>query len=251
MQLKLQTTESSPKTPLKRANGRISSREIGLLVIWAALYAICLFLPFSQFIGGAGFITFSIVILPIYCKMLKPIPAMLAGVIGMTIAASIGAALVPVYGIFSFVIPLVAGFLGSIAFHYRWGPLLGVGFLTVCGYLYAAYSSGTLLWLVPYAAAIVGGIIASLVHFYKGKGGVWSKASWFIVTGCCIYLTTMIENATMNLGSVFILKLPGPLWTVITPASILERIFALAISFALITALWSRFRGKLSELAYE
>ena len=169
----------------------------------------------------------------------------------MAIAASVGAAIVPVYGVFSFAMPLVAGLLGSLAFHYRWGAVSGIIFLAACGYLYAAYSGGTLLWLVPYAAAIAAGVVAVLLYFHKGKSGIWSKTSWYVITGCCVYLTTMIENATMNLGSVFILKLPGDLWTVITPVSALERVIAWALAFAILTALWSRFKGKLGELAYE
>ena len=234
-----------------KQNKKISSRELSLAVVWAALYAVSFFLPFSQFIGGAAFITVSIIILPVFCKFLKPIPAIIAGIIGIAIAASVGAGLAPVYGLYSFVIPLISGLLGSLAFHYRWGAIPGVAFLGICGYLYAAYSGGTLLWLIPYAAAIAGAIFGLLIYAHKGKSAIWSRTSWIIVTGCFIYLTTMIENSAMNLGSIFILKIPGPLWTVITPVSILERVITLAISLSLLTALWSRFRGKLSELNYD
>jgi hypothetical protein len=249
MHLKTNTSESTLK--IKETNRRISTREISLMAVLAALYAVSFFLPFSQFIGGAAFITFSIIILPILCKFLRPIPAMVAGVIGMAIAASVGVGLAPVYGLYSFAIPLVAGLLGSLSFHYRWGAIPGIAFLAVCGYLYAAYSGGTLLWLVPYAAAIIAAIIGLLVYNDKRKSAVWNRTSWIVIIGCFIYLTTMIENATMNLGSIFILQLPGPLWTVITPVSILERVITLAIVLTLLTALWSRFRGKLKELNYE
>ncbi len=247
--MKTNTSDSTLK--IKKNNKRISTREISLTAVLAALYAVSFFLPFSQFIGGAAFITLSIIFLPILCKFLRPIPAMVAGVIGMAIAASVGAGLAPVYGLYSFAIPLVAGLLGSLSFHYRWGAIPGIAFLAVCGYIYAAYSGGTLLWLVPYAAAMIAAVFGLIIYNHKGKSAVWSRASWIAVTGCFIYLTTMIENATMNLGSVFILQLPGPLWAVITPVSILERIITLAIALLVLTALWSRFRGKLRELNYE
>ena len=99
----------------------LDTRQVAMTAIWAAVYAVALLIPFSQFIGGAGFITLGIIMVPVFCKMLKPVSAMVAGVFGMVIAASIGAAIVPVYGLFSFVIPLTAGLLGSLAFHYRFG----------------------------------------------------------------------------------------------------------------------------------
>ena len=228
----------------------MNTREVSMMVVWTALYAVGLMMPFSQFIGGAGFITLSIVFIPVYNKMLKPVPAMIAGTFGMAIAVSFGAAIVPVYGIFSFAMPLVAGLLGSLAFHYRWGAVPGIIFLGICGYLYAAYSGGTLLWLVPYAVAIFAGFGAIILYNLRTHTTAWSKTSWFVLTGFCIFLTTTIENATMNLGSIFILHLPADLWTVITPVSLMERTIAWLLAFAILTALWSRFKGKLGELAY-
>lgn len=228
----------------------MNTRQVAMTAIWAAVYAVALLIPFSQFIGGAGFITLGIIMVPVFCKMLKPISAMGAGIFGMVIAASVGAAIVPVYGLFSFLIPLTAGLLGSLAFHYRWGAVPGIIFLGLCGFLYATYSGGTLLWIVPYAIAIIAGIGAMVIYNFKKQNATFSKTSWLLITGFCIFLTTTIENATMNLGSVFILKLPGDLWTVITPVSILERTIVLVLSFVILVALWKRFGGKIKELEY-
>lgn len=228
----------------------LDTRQVAMTAIWAAVYAVALMIPFSQFIGGAGFITLGIIMVPVFCKMLKPVSAMVAGIFGMVIAASVGAAIVPVYGLFSFVIPLTAGLLGSLAFHYRWGAIPGIIFLGICGFLYANYSGGTLLWIVPYAVAISAGIGAMIVYNFKKHSTAWSRTSWLVITGFYIFLTTTIENATMNLGSVFILKLPGDLWTVITPVSILERTIVLVLSFLILVALWKRFGGKIKELEY-
>lgn len=221
-----------------------------MMVVWSALYAIGLIIPFSQFIGGAGFITLGIIFIPLYCKFLKPISAMFAGILGMMIAALAGAAIVPVFGIFSFAIPLVAGLLGSLAFNYRWGTIPGIVFLIFAGYLYAVYSGGTLFWLIPYAIAIFAGVVATIIYIPKKPKTVWSKASWYVVTGCCVYLTTIIDNAVMNLGSVFILNLPGELWVAITPVSVIERVVTLIISFTILAALWNRFKNKFGELDY-
>ena len=120
----------------------------------------------------------------------------------------------------------------------------------ISGFLYATYSGGTLLWIVPYAVAILAGIGAMVVYNFKKQSGTLFKTSWLVITGFCIFFTTTIENATMNLGSVFILKLPGELWTVITPVSILERTIVLVLGFVILVALWKRFGGKIKELEY-
>lgn len=229
----------------------MNTRQVAMTAVWAAVYAVALLIPFSQFIGGAGFITLGIILVPVFCKMLKPISAMVAGIFGMVIAASVGAAIVPVYGMFSFVIPLAAGLLGSLAFHYRWGAVPGIIFLGICSFLYATYSGGTLLWIVPYAVAIMAGIGTIFVYNFKKQSTAWSKTTWLVITGFCIFLTTTIENATMNLGSIFILKLPGDLWGVITPVSILERTIAWVLAFVILLGLWKRFGGKIKELEYD
>ncbi len=235
---------------LQRKKPFMSSREVAMMIIWTALYAVGLLIPFSQYIGGPGFITVSIILLPVYCKLLKPIPAMIAGTLGMAIAGFAGAAIVPTFGPFSFAMPIVAGLLGSLSFNYRWGAIPGIAFLGAAGYLYAVFSGGTLLWLVAYGVAIAAGIVATIIYVPKEQNTVWTKASWYIVTGCCIYLTTIIENATMNLGSIFYLNLTGPVWTLITPVSAVERTIVLIVAFTILTALWNRLRGKIGELAY-
>ena len=229
----------------------MNTRQVAMTAIWAAVYAVALLIPFSQFIGGAGFITLGIILVPVFCKMLKPVSAMVAGIFGMVIAASVGAAIVPVYGLFSFIIPLAAGLLGSLAFHYRWGAVPGIIFLGFCSFLYATFSGGTLLWIVPYAVAILAGIGTIVVYNFKKQNATLSKTSWLLITGFCIFLTTTIENATMNLGSIFILKLPGDLWTVITPVSMLERTIVWVLAFVILIGLWKRFGGKIKELEYD
>ena len=230
---------------------KLNTRQVAMTAMWAAIYAVALLIPFSQFIGGAGFITLGIIMVPVFCKMLKPVSAMVAGVFGMVIAASVGAAIVPVYGLFSFIIPLTAGLLGSLAFHYRWGAVPGIIFLGLCSFLYATYSGGTLLWIVPYAVAMLAGIGTLVVYNFKKQNSTTSKTSWLLITGFCIFLTTTIENATMNLGSIFILKLPGDLWTVITPVSMLERTIVWVLAFVILLGLWKRFGGKIKELEYD
>lgn len=243
--------ENSPKNlDRQRKKVFLNTREVAMMIVWTALYAIGLLIPFSQYIGGPGFITLSIIFLPVYCKLLKPIPAMAAGVLGMLVASFAGAAIVPVYGLFSFAMPLMAGLLGSLAFNYRWGAIPGIIFLGITGYTYATYSEGTRLWLIQYGVAITAGIVATAIYVPKEQKTLWTKASWYVVTGCCVYLTTIIENATMNLGSVFIVGLKGPVWTAITPVSAIERAIVLIVAFIILTALWNRLRGKIGELAY-
>src|SRR2546425_13328933 len=62
--------------------------ELTLSAGLAATYIITTFIPLTPFIGGPGFITLEIVMLPIIAALLRPIPAFVTvfvGSLGMTL----------------------------------------------------------------------------------------------------------------------------------------------------------------------
>jgi hypothetical protein len=112
-------------------------------------------------------------------------------------------------------------FLGSLAFHDRkwaWTPAAFL-VLELCYYIFTYKGQATLLWGVHYSI----GIILGLVYFFTGK-----------YKELTVFTTTMCENAMLNIGSIAILSLPASLWIIITPASILERTIAAAVSYVII-----------------
>lgn len=200
------------------------TRQLSLAALLGAVYIATNWMPFSSYIGGAGFITASVIMVPVVAALLRPRYAVITGLIGgigINIFVQGYAMVMPWYSI---LIPMVAMVLGSIAFHsktYSWAP---GAFLALEGALYlVAYEyKATPLFLTHYII----GILASLYYFLTGK----FKAG-------LIFSTAMCDNAMLNIGSIMILGLPAELWIVIFPVSFAERIVATVGGYLLLKAI--------------
>jgi len=199
----------------------------------AATYIITTFIPLTPFIGGPGFITLEIVMLPIIAALLRPIPAlatMFVGSLGMTLGRP---SFYQVFGLPGLLIPLIAVGAGSVAFHYRLGPLVPWAYVVAGAAYYVAQSNGgTLFWLVPYFLVIV-----SLPAVFRLKNNPR--------IGLLTFNIAMTEQVTLNILSISILSLTGPVWSVITPLMYVERTVASLGGAAGIVALKSGLGGRL------
>jgi len=205
---------------LKRAlETKVLSKIAGL----STIYAVASLIPISAFLGGAGFITLGIVIVPVIAYLLRPKAAFVSGLVGSLVVYVLQIGVGPVYGLVSLLIPTLAAMFGSTGFHSKTGVMLPWGYVLFGGLFYFYTSAGTLLWLLPYLLVLVSLPLALL-------GGRWQ------VLVLCLY-TTMCELVTMTLASITILHLPGALWALITPLMFYERGFATVGSFLVITGL--------------
>src|SRR2546428_5926533 len=188
--------------------------ELTLAAGLAATYIITTFIPLTPFIGGPGFITLEIVMLPIIAALLRPIAALVTvfvGSLGMVLGQP---SFYQVFGLPGLLIPLVAVGAGSIAFHYRLGPIVPWAYVLAGAVYYIALSKGgTLFWLVPYFLVIV-----SLPVTFRLKNN--SRI------GLLTFYIAMTEQVTLNILSISILSLTGPVWEVITPLMYVERTIA-------------------------
>lgn len=196
-------------------NEESKTRTISMTSVLAALYIIANFIPFSQFIGGAAFVTFGVVFIPIMAFLLKPRYALMASIIAGLGISFFGIGLASVFPGYCILIVVVATTLGSLAFHERLFAWFPAAFLLVegIGYLLFYNFEATPFWLIHYSVGIVLSILATLSTLRIWKFGL-------------IFSIAMCENAMMNIGSMLILGLPAFLWTIITPASIMERTIA-------------------------
>src|SRR6266699_3327980 len=125
--------------------------ELTLAAGLAATYIITTFIPLTPFIGGPGFITLEIVMLPIIAALLRPVPALatvLVGSLGMALGQP---SFYQDFGLPGLLVPLVAVGAGSIAFHDRLGPLVPWAYVLAGAADYIALAEGgTLFWLIPY-----------------------------------------------------------------------------------------------------
>src|SRR6266581_876040 len=138
--------------------------ELTLAAGLAATYIITTFIPLTPFIGGPGFITLEIIMLPIIAALLRPIPALATVFVG-----SLGMA------------------LGQPSFYQVFG-LLGL----------------LIILSLPAAFRLKSNPRIGLLTFY----------------------IAMTEQVTLNILSISILSLTGPVWSVITPLMYVERAIA-------------------------
>src|SRR3989442_10592710 len=207
--------------------------ELTLAAGLAATYIITTFIPLTPFIGGPGFITLEIVMLPIIAALLRPIPALATVFVGSLGMALGQPSFYQVFGLPGLLIPLVAVGAGSIAFHYRLGPVVPLVYVLAGAVYYVALSQGgTLFWLVPYFLVIV-----SLPATFRIRDNPR--------IGLLSFYTPMAEQVTLNVFSISILGLTGGFWLGVTPLMYAERTLATIGGATGIVALKSGLGGRL------
>lgn len=208
---------------MKRINQNIRTKELTQIASISALYVVASFFPLTAFIGGSGFITVGMIIVPVIAWMLKPQFAIVAAVISALAQYAFQISSAPIFGLYSLVIPIIAISLGSIAFHARNGALAAWGFVLANAIFYLLYANGAWFWLPPYLI-----VIFSLPLALKGSS--------LRLPILCLY-TTMCELASITIGSIMILHLPGSLWMIIAGFMFFERGVATVGSWLVIKGL--------------
>ncbi len=201
----------------------LGTRELSEIAVLSAIFVVASTLPVSAFIGGAGFITLGIVFVPVIARMLNPKAALISGFVGSLAIYGLQLATAPVFGPLSMLIPTSGMFLGSIAFHHKFGALAPWAYVLFGAIFYAIFSGGAYLWLVPYILAL-----ATLPLVLK--------RSRLRLPLLCLY-SAMCELTTMNVASISVLHLVGPVWTAIAPFMFYERAVATLGSFLVITGI--------------
>src|SRR5437899_12161555 len=97
--------------------------ELTLSAGLAATYIITTFIPLTPFIGGPGFITLEIVMLPIIAALLRPIPAFPTVFVGSLGIALGQPSFYQVFGLPRPLIPLLPVGAGSLPLPHPLGPL--------------------------------------------------------------------------------------------------------------------------------
>lgn len=211
------------------------TRELSQMAALSAIFVIASAIPVSAFIGGAGFVTLGIVLVPVIARILKPKAALISGVAGSLAVYGLQFATAPVFGLYSLLIPTSGIFLGSIAFHHKIGPIAPWTYVLFGAIFYAAFSGGGYLWLAPYLLVLVTFPLVLRMNRFR-------------LPLLCLY-SAMCELVTMTLGSISILRLPGPLWNVIVPFMLYERAVATAGSFLVISGVGKAMPGFIRDEA--
>ena len=211
----------------------LTTTELALTSTLAAVYVVSTFFPLTPFIGGPSFITLEIVMLPVIAAVLRPILAMVTVLVGSLGVALGQPSFYQTFGLPGLLVPILAVVLGSIAFHYEWGPITPWAYVLAGAIYYILFSKGgTLFWLAPYILVIV-----SLPAVLK------TREPYRI--GLLALYTAMSEQVTMSILSISLLNFPGPIWAIITPFMLTERTVATLGGTAIIVALKSQLGTRL------
>ncbi len=210
-------------TPLESQD---RTRRLGLVAVFTALYIAASVVPIDAFIGGAGFITAGIILLPVVARLLKPWESLVFAVAAPVGLFALQLSVIPVFGFYGMLVPALAIVLGSLGHHKSYA--YPTAYIVFGALWYTLFSNGTLLWLIPYLIA-VGLVLANQVRPFKPGERLEVVFHSFLVTMC--------ELVTLNIGSISILHLPGALWTVITPFMFLERSVAVFGAASVLLAL--------------
>ena len=215
--------ETESETPLPYSN---RTRRLALVAVLTALYIAANAVPIDAFIGGAGFITAGIILLPVITRIVRPWESLIVAVVAPLGLFAFQLSVIPVFGFFGILIPASAIVIGSLGFYKSY--LIPAAYIVFGGAWYLAFSDGTPLWLLPYFAAVFLAGLNLLRPFARG-----TKAEVILYS----FLVTMCELVTMNIGSISVLQLPGNLWTIIAPFMFVERAVAVIGATSVLIAL--------------
>lgn len=191
-----------------------------------ALYVAANAVPIDVFIGGVGFITLGIILLPVVTRLVPPRESLVVAAAAPLGLFAFQLSVIPVFGFYGIFIPASAIVIGSLGFYKS--CLIPAGYIAFGAAWYVAFSNGTMYWLIPYFLAVALAVTNQIHPFVRG-----SKVEVLVFS----FLVTMCELVTMNIGSISILQLPGNLWTIITPFMFLERTVAVVGATSVLIAL--------------
>src|SRR5437899_4557278 len=213
----------------------LTTTELALTSTLAAVYVVSTFFPLTPFIGGPSFITLEIVMLPVIAAVLRPILAMVTVLVGSLGMALGQPSFYQTFGLAGLLVPILAVALGSIAFHYEWGPIAPWAYVLAGAIYYILFSKGgTLFWLAPYILVII-----SLPAALRAKDPYR--------TGLLALYTAMSEQVSLNVFSISLLNLTRDFWIGVTHVMYLERTVATLGAFAVIVALKSQLGTRLER----
>jgi len=193
----------------------LKTRRTALISTLTALYIAANAIPISAFIGGAGFITAGIILLPVIARLLRPKEAVVVAIFAPLVLFTLQLSIIPVFGFYGMLIPALGIIFGSLGFHKSY--VYPTAYVAFGAFWYIIFSNGTPLWLAPYFVVIAMAIADQVRPFKVSK-----RADVLLHS----FDATMCELVTMNIGSISLLRLPGDLWTIITPFMFFERTVA-------------------------
>ncbi len=134
-----QSSDKEDTTGQKKSD----TRRLALVALLGSLYVSANAIPIDAFIGGAGFITAGIIMLPVIAGLLRPKDAIVAAVLASIGLVAFQLSFIPIFGFYGLLVPTLAIAFGSLGFHRS--LLYPSAHLVFGASWYVIFSGGTLL----------------------------------------------------------------------------------------------------------
>jgi hypothetical protein len=198
---------------LKDETGQEKSLRVAKIAVFAALYAATSLIPISPFIGVPSFLALNVILTPVLAILLLPLDAFLTGAVGGVVAL-FAAPSQAMFGPLTIFLPVAGATFGSLAFHR--GTVGGSAaalflLMAISAYLIVNYSFPYFVFPHAFAAIIAG------IPFLNRVGSINAKIPLYA------FVSTMCEQGTMMIFSVYILGLPWQVFVGILPFMLYER----------------------------
>ena len=245
--------DENKQEDLERFETNSKSKAIAIGTVFAALYAVLVFLPISTFLGaGTSLLSAAIFVAPLFGILLGPryggAFGLIAGILATLIASQIGG----IYVLLPPVIlgPAISGVLTGLSLdHFTSirdfsipGPLITGLYLLIVIILYLIPNSDGWWFILPYVLAM---IVAFILQFFMIDIQSDNKRVAALSILSLALIGTMTDFSMMTLGSVYIFGLDGLFFgTVVFPVMLIERTAAVIISSLIASILLINFKDE-------
>ncbi len=239
------TTQMTPTT----SSGVNNTKMLVVGVMLAAVYVVCAYIPLTPFIGplgvGSSMLVVSIFIAPLFGILLGPTRGLVFGLIAGVIATFVA----PLYLFLPtlFLGPAISGLFTGLSLrpftrvgrYSLPGPLLTSIYLTVIVILYEIPNWSTWWFVILYmiAAAVALGIQLTRLTFQHDR--VSRSRYWSVIP--LAFIGTMTDFSVMTMAAVYIAAIPAPVFAIIFPLMLVERLSATAVSSFIAAVLLTAF----------
>ena len=245
--------DENKQEDLERFETNSKSKAIAIGTVFAALYAVLVFLPISTFLGaGTSLLSAAIFIAPLFGMLLGPryggIFGLIAGILATLIASQIGGIYIPLPPVI--LGPAISGVLTGLCLDRTTsfynvsipGPIITGLYLLIVIILYLIPNYIGWWFILPYVLAM---LIAFALQFFRIDVQSTNSRMAALSILLLAIIGTMTDFSMMTLGSVYIFGLDGIFFgTVVFPVMLIERTSAVIISSLIASILLINFKDE-------
>jgi uncharacterized membrane protein len=192
-----------------------------VIAVWAALIAVATLLPAFPVIGTGATFNIGAALVPLAGIFFGP----WTGAIAAGIGAFIGQLIAPhtvLFGPLQFLISIVGAAAAGLAMQRKW--IYPLGLILVLGLAWYAFPLGRQAWATPFLYLL--GLVAILIGWVWGRDWLSSSNRALIFPGVLMasLASVVVSQALGNLWALIMFALPPAIWFSVLPIAPVERL---------------------------